>query len=130
MKLDFIRKHRVQAAIWLLRLGLAVIFLYAAIASLVNPRDWIGYLPPAALDMFDGFVLLKILAVLQLLLVLWLLIGKYVHYAALFAGAMLAGIVVANVELFAITFRDIALIFAALALAVLSWPQAAKQKKR
>jgi hypothetical protein len=43
-----------------------------------------------------------------------------IRYAALVTAAMLAGIVLANFDLFAITFRDIALIFAALALAALS----------
>jgi uncharacterized membrane protein YphA (DoxX/SURF4 family) len=125
MKRGIAEKH--QAAILLLRVGLGIIFLYAAVSSLANPRDWLGYLPQVARDMFDGFVLLKIFAVYELLLVLWLAIGKYVHYAALLAAATLAGIVLANFSLFAITFRDIALIFAALALAVLAWPQAAKR---
>jgi uncharacterized membrane protein YphA (DoxX/SURF4 family) len=107
-------------AAWLLRLGLAVILLYAAIGSLIAPREWIGYLPAPLTDVVDGDILLKLFSVLELVLAAWLLSGVKVRYAALLTAAMLAGIVLTNFDLFAITFRDIALIFAALALATLS----------
>lgn len=104
----------------LLRLGLVVILLYAAIGSFVDPREWIGYLPAFLTDIIDGSVLLNMFAIFELALTAWLLSGIYTRYAALVAAAMLTGIVLANFDLFAITFRDIALIFAALALAALS----------
>jgi uncharacterized membrane protein YphA (DoxX/SURF4 family) len=127
--MNFDAKSKDQVAVWLLRAGLATIFLYAAISSLANPNDWLGYLPQPARDMVDGYLLLKIFAVYELLLVLWLVIGKYVHLAALLAAATLAGIVLANLSLFAIIFRDIALIFAALGLAVLAWPSSPAAKR-
>lgn len=102
----------------LLRAGLSVILLYAAISSFANPQDWVGYLPGVLTDRFSADVLLKLFSVYELALAAWLLSGVYVRYAALVCVATLAGIVVTNFELFAITFRDIALIFAALALAV------------
>lgn len=101
----------------LLRIGLAIIFLYAAISSFVNPQDWVGYLPGMLTERVSSDILLKLFSVYELLLAAWLLSGIYVRYAALACAATLAGIVVTNFELFAITFRDIALIFAALALA-------------
>ncbi len=100
--------------------GLAVILLYAAIGSFVDPREWVGYLPGFMTDIVDANVLLNYFAVFELALAAWLLSGVYTRYAALVTAAMLAGIVLANFDLFAITFRDIALIFAALALAALS----------
>lgn len=104
----------------LLRLGLATILLYAAIGSFVSPREWIGYFPAFMTDIIDGDILLKLFSVFELGLAAWLLSGVKIRYAALVTAAMLAGIVLANFDLFAITFRDIALIFAALALAALS----------
>lgn len=104
----------------LLRLGLAVVLLYAAIGSFVAPREWIGYLPAFLTDIIDGDILLNLFAVFELALAAWLLSGTHTRYAALVTAVMLAGIVLANFDLFAITFRDIALIFAALALAALS----------
>ncbi|HUS26071.1 MAG TPA: DoxX family membrane protein [Nevskiaceae bacterium] len=103
----------------LLRLGLATIFLYAAISSFVNPQDWVGYLPHFLATQSYANDLLKLFSLYELALAAWLLSGVYVRYAALLCAATLAGIVVSNFHLFAITFRDIALIFAALALATI-----------
>ena len=101
----------------LLRGGLAVIFLYAAISSFANPQDWAGYLPKLLTDRVDVDILLKGFSVYELALAAWLLSGVYVRYAALLCALTLLGIIVSNFSLFAITFRDIALVFAALALA-------------
>ncbi len=106
----------------LLRLGLAVILLYAAVSSFVSPREWVGYFPAALTDRISADVLLKVFSVYELLLAGWLLSGVYTRYAALVVAATLAGIVVTNFDLFMISFRDIALIAAALALASLSKP--------
>lgn len=101
----------------LLRIGLAIIFLYAAISSFTNPQDWVGYLPSFATDMVDARLLLHVFSVYEMLLAIFLLAGVLTRYVALLCAATLAGIVAFNSSLFAITFRDIALIFAALALA-------------
>ncbi|MEK7153516.1 MAG: DoxX family membrane protein [Patescibacteria group bacterium] len=111
-----------QLSTLLLRVGLAVVFSYAAIASFVNPDEWVGYLPGILTDRVSPDILLKLFSVYELVLAAWLLSGVYVRYASLLCAATLAGIVVTNFELFAITFRDIALIFAALALAVAKEP--------
>jgi uncharacterized membrane protein YphA (DoxX/SURF4 family) len=109
-----------KAATLLLRVALATVFLYAAISSTLQPSEWVGFLPPVLVDHFDSSVLLKIFSAYELLIAAFLLVGVYVRYAAIVAALTLGGIVVSNFSLFAITFRDIALIFAALALAVLS----------
>ena len=109
-----------QLPLWLLRIGLAVMFLYAAIGSFVAPNEWIGFLPPFVTSLFDAELLLKVFSVVEIALVAWLLSGVYTRYAALLAAAMLIGIAISNFSLFAISFRDIGLAFAALALAALS----------
>lgn len=100
----------------LLRLGLAIVFLYASISAFLVPDEWVGYLPQFMRDVVPADILLPIFSVFELTLAVWLLSGLYVKYAALLVAATLAGIVVFNFELFAISFRDIALIFAAIAL--------------
>jgi uncharacterized membrane protein YphA (DoxX/SURF4 family) len=100
----------------LLRIGLSIIFLYASISSLKNPQDWIGYLPQFLRDSVSATTLLHVFSAYEIVLAAWLLSGKYVKYAALLCAATLSGIVLSNFSLFAITFRDIALTFAALAL--------------
>ena len=105
----------------LLRIGLAIIFAYAAISSFKNPQDWVGYLPRFLAKSDQAHNVLKIFSVYELGLSLWIASGKYVKYAALLAAATLAGIITFNFKLFAITFRDVALIFSALALFALNW---------
>lgn len=100
----------------LLRIGLAIVFLYACVSSFKNPQDWVGYLPKFAKDVVSADVLLKIFSFYELVLALWLLSGKYVKYAGAVSALTLVGIVLSNLSLFTITFRDIALIFASLAL--------------
>lgn len=106
--------------LWLLRIGLATMFLYAAISSFLQPNEWLGYLPGFVLTMFDGELVLKLFSVIEIALAAWLLSGVYTRYAALLAAIMLLGITVSNFSLLAISFRDIGLAFAALALAALS----------
>lgn len=75
-----------------------------------------GYFPQLLRNIVPPEVLLPIFSTYELLLAAWLLSGLYTKYAALLSAATLAGIVVSNFQLFVITFRDIALICAALAL--------------
>ncbi len=101
----------------LLRLCLATVFSYAAISSFISPNEWVGYLPPMLTNLVDPKLLLHIFSVYELALVVWLLSGVYIRYAALLCALTLGGIVVSNFGLFAISFRDIGLTLAALALA-------------
>lgn len=114
------KSNKNQSAQLLLRVGLAFVFLYAAVASLLSPQDWIGYLPQAARNLIPAATLLKVISVYEIVLVLWLLSGKYLRYAAGLCALTLTGIVLSNLSIFVVTFRDIALIFAALALFVMA----------
>jgi uncharacterized membrane protein YphA (DoxX/SURF4 family) len=103
----------------LLQLGLAIVFVYAALSSLVSPRDWVGYVPDFIQLILPAEVVLVGLSVVELVLAVWLLSGVYVRYAAVVAAALLAGVTISNLSLLPISFRDIGLFFAALALAVM-----------
>ena len=103
----------------LLRAGLAFVFGYAAFGSLFYPNDWLGYLPSFLLDLSFAKGILFMIAVGELLLVIWLLSGRYVRYAALLSAIMFVGIILAQPSVFIVTFRDIGLLFMALALAAL-----------
>lgn len=116
-KLDNWLMMRQYLAPLLLRVGLAIVFLYAATSSLVSPRDWIGYVPDFIQLLLPAEVVLVALSVVELVLAVWLLSGVYVRLAALVAAALLAGVTISNVSLLPISFRDIGLFFAALALA-------------
>jgi uncharacterized membrane protein YphA (DoxX/SURF4 family) len=102
----------------LLRVALAFVFLYAGVSSFLSPNDWIGYMPRFMRGIVSDQLLLGGFSVFEIALSAWLLSGFYVKYAALLAGAMLAGIVALNPVLLPITFRDVGLFIAAIALFV------------
>ena len=103
---------------WLLRIGLAFVFSYAAISSLLHPLLWTGYLPSFVLRLVDPALAIRLLAVYELLLATWLVIDRYIRYAAWLSALTLTGIVIVNPGQIIITFRDIGLVFMALALAL------------
>lgn len=103
----------------LLRLGLATVFLYAAVSSFLSPNDWIGYLPQFVKEALPAKSVLAVFSVVEIVLAAWLLSGAYARLAGLVAAAMLFGITVSNLSLFPISFRDIGLTFMALALALM-----------
>ncbi len=101
----------------LLRIGLAVVFLYAAVSSLRHPLDWTGYVPTFATRFVAITTFVKLMAIYELVLSALLLVGKYRRYVGLLCAVTLAGIVLVNLGQLITTFRDIGLLFAALALA-------------
>jgi uncharacterized membrane protein YphA (DoxX/SURF4 family) len=110
------RSRDVKVASLLLRVGLAAVFLYAGIASLRSPLEWEGYLPAFLTHLFAPLLVIRLIAIYELVLAAWLLIGRYTRFAAAAAAATLAGILLANFSQLMITFRDVGLLCAALAL--------------
>ena len=100
----------------MLRLGLAFVFLYAGIAALLHPLEWEGYLPGFIGSVIDPELALKTMAVYETVLGIWLLIGRYRKYAAALVALTLSGITLLNLSLLIITFRDVGLVLAAVAL--------------
>jgi uncharacterized membrane protein YphA (DoxX/SURF4 family) len=105
----------------LLRVGLAATFLYAAIASFVEPYAWIGYMPAFLQHLFPASLLLNGFSVAEIVLSLWLLSGKFLFYSSLVAALMLAGIILLNFGAMDIVFRDIAILFSAIALTLIGY---------
>ena len=103
----------------ILRLGLAFVFLYAAVSSLQHPLVWVGFVPVWLAKIVSATVVLKIMAVAQIGLGIWLLAGKWLRYAALGAALMLAGILFTNLSGLLTTFRDVGLLCMAVALFLL-----------
>ncbi len=107
----------------LLRLSIASVFLYAAVAATLEPLNWIGYIPQAIRHIFPAQMLLLGFSLYQLMLSIWLLTGWKSLISASVAALTLLGIIVANFTQVDILFRDFAIFFAALALAVGSYKQ-------
>jgi uncharacterized membrane protein len=103
----------------LLRLGLAFVFAFAAISSFLMPEAWLGFIPtfvPVALAKPS----LDFFSVVQLVLVVWLLWGKWLKYSAAAGSLLLLALTLANLSSFVITFRDIGLAVMAAALAIIA----------
>ena len=111
-----------RAASFSIRIGLAIAFLYAAIASFLNPVAWSTFLPPFITSIFPAQPLLFLFAAFEIILALWLLSNKKIYYAAIISSLVLVAIIVANLEALDLIFRDVAILASALALILLSTP--------
>lgn len=100
----------------LIRVGLAAVFIYAGLDAFKEPAAWISYIPEFSNKFIAAKTALDIISVIQLVLAVALVTGRYVKYCAVVAIAFLAGLLVFNLDTFLITFRDIGLITAAAAL--------------
>jgi hypothetical protein len=107
-------------ASFFLRLGLAFTFLFAAISGFLNPQAWIGYIPGFIGNFITRGYFLLVHDMLLFILGVWLLLGKKTFYSAIISCLFILGIILANFGSFLITFRDVGLFFAAVALAVMS----------
>ena len=101
---------------FLLRVGVATVFLYAAVAATLEPQAWLGFFPEFVRQFLPAALLLKLFSLYELAIALWLLSGKKILVPAVLATVTLGVIVVVNITLLDIVFRDIAILFAALAL--------------
>jgi len=101
---------------FLLRVGVATVFLYAAIAATLDPSSWIGYFPQFVRELFPVAILLTLFSLYELIIALWILSGKRILIPAILAAVTLGAIIVTNITLLDVVFRDVAIFFAALAL--------------
>jgi len=103
-----------------LRAGLAVVFLYAGIASLISPENWIGYIPQFIQSNFSASILLILFSVYEISIGLWLLSNKKTFYASILSSKIMFLIIIFNFSVFDVVFRDIAILFMAISLVILS----------
>lgn len=112
------------AAYHILRVSMAITFLWIGILIFKDPEAWGSFLQPWA----QNFLLLPLkqamimTAVLDIVIGIFLLIDVLTWLAALVAGVHLVVILV-TVGIDAVTVRDIGLLGVAIALAVAAWPK-------
>ena len=82
---------------------------------------WIGFLPAAITKILPAQLVLFVFSAYEIFLALWLLANKKIFYAACLSSLTLLAIIIQNLGVFSIVFRDVAILFSALALAVLSY---------
>jgi len=108
-----------HSASFLLRVGLAFSFLYAAISAFMEPSLWIGFIPPWIGESLPTTTALHAFSIVEIIVAIWLLWGKRTFWAAGASVVLLVCIIIPNMGSFPIIFRDITMLFSALALAQL-----------
>ena len=106
----------------MLRVGVAIAFVYPPLHALSNPDSWVGYFPQFLLGAgLPPLVLLHSFGVIEIVIAAWILSGWRIEWPATAAAFMLAGIVAFNGAQFEILFRDLSIALACLALADDAW---------
>jgi len=99
-----------------LKISLASVFLYAAVAATLQPNNWIGYIPQFFRNILPGSLLLYGFSFYQLILSIWILTGWKIKFSGTVSALTLLAIIAANSTQLDILFRDFAIFFASLAL--------------
>ncbi len=112
-----------RAATLVLRLAVAVAFLYPPYAALQDPISWLSYFPQwflmaAHTAQFSDMVVLHGFGVVEVVIALWILSGWRVYIPATLAMLVLLAIVGFDYQNFDVLFRDISIALAAGALAL------------
>ena len=108
----------------ILRIGLAFAFLYPAVSGFFNPEAWIGYFPVFILDVVPNeLVLLYGFGIIEIIIGLWILSGKYIFYPSAAAALLLAAIVLFNINQMDVLFRDVSILAMAIALLSTNLPK-------
>ena len=112
-----------------LRIGLAITFLWIGVLIIQSPEAWGGYLQPWALKLIPGSLVNAMIAtaILDILVGVCLLFNIFTWIAALL-GAFHLIVVLSTTFITEITARDIGLLCATLALAIESLPQKISMK--
>ncbi len=107
-----------------LRVGLAITFLWIGILILKQPEAWAGYVDPWVIKLLPVPIIQFMIAtaIFDILIGFFLLVGVFTWLAALIGGIHIATVLVVS-GITDITVRDIGLIAAAFALAIDSLPR-------
>jgi len=113
---------------FLLRVGLAITFFYAGISSFLSSTNWIGFVPNFIGLIISKEIFLMIFSGYQIILGIGLLFDYKTFALSILSSATLFLILFVNIINLEILFRDIAILFMALALISLSYKKIGKNK--
>ena len=104
-----------------LRSGLTIVFLYAGIAALLDPIAWEGFIPQFIRHIIPADIFIHIHSTGNIIIGLWLLSNKKAFYPSVLAALAMLSIIVFNIAQLDIVFRDVAIIFMAIALTFITY---------
>jgi uncharacterized membrane protein YphA (DoxX/SURF4 family) len=105
---------------FLIRIGLAFVFLYAAVFMTISPEKYIDYFPKFMRDLVPGYTLLHIFAIFEVIHSFFLIIGKFKFINAIISFLTMLSLTVVNLDKFSVLFRNVSIILSALALVIQS----------
>jgi uncharacterized membrane protein YphA (DoxX/SURF4 family) len=76
----------------IVRISMALVFLWFAISQYINPKMWIGYLPDFLASMSNPVMFIYANATVEVILGTFLLLGIFTRISALILGLHLIGI--------------------------------------
>jgi hypothetical protein len=101
--------------IWFLRLAVSLPILWAGVRSILNPGDWLGFVPPVVEEFIDPGTFLVAQAFLWIIAAAGLLAGFWRSFFAAIVTLSFIGILIfSGVD--DITFRDVGLSIVAFVL--------------
>jgi hypothetical protein len=109
-----------QWARFILRFGLAFVFLYAAYISLLHTQLDYMFVPGFISQIIPIDLFLRVYGIFEISLALWLLSGKLGFYSALVSAGLIISLTTVNISEINTLFRNVAIITGAITLAVLS----------
>jgi len=112
----------------LLRAGLAISFFYAAISSLIYPTGWAGYVPDFLTKIISLKLYLPIHSIYDFIIGFFLIIDYKTFYVSILAALTISLIIIFNLSILDIVFRDIGLLLMAIALIVLYYKKSGSKK--
>ncbi|MEK7473302.1 MAG: DoxX family membrane protein [Patescibacteria group bacterium] len=120
-----------QASFHLLRVGLAITFLWIGILILKSPEAWGGYLQPWAMELLPLPIRQMMIgtAILDIVVGVLLLVGVWTWIAAALAAFHIAVVLTVS-GINAITVRDIGLLAGALAVLSDTYPKIWPRKRQ
>ncbi len=109
--------------VWfLLRFGVAFVFLFASVSAFLNPTPWLSYFPDFIRSMVSDAVLIASWGSGELIIGLWILSGYRIFIPSVAASCLLLGIFMFDFYSINITFRNVSILATALSLAIMSNP--------
>jgi len=99
----------------LLRISLALVFLWFGISQLYAPLNWIGFVPTLLSSLYSVHVLVILNGLVEVILGLMMIFGVYLRFASLLLGVHLTMIGL-SIGYMAVAVRDIGLGLAILAV--------------
>lgn len=123
MKDDTQNKARERAVELLLRIGVAIAFIYPAVEAIFYPNSWVGFFPPWIRSLpLDTELLLHLFGLSEVVIAVWILVARRIFIPSVLAIIYLLFIVLFNWKFMDLLFRDIALLVIPIVLAIRSFP--------